>query len=155
MSRVALLLVVPVLISCSKKDEAPADTSAAMAPAPAAGAPAATTMNIAGKWSMNVMPEGKDSSLLIYMLQATNNKAGWKMTLPNRQPMDIRVISLDNDSVVVENGPYSSALQAGVMVTTHSAMHMDGDKLVGKTVAHYAKKGPDSVRVLRTEGTRM
>ncbi len=153
MSRVALLLVVPVLISCSKKDTAPADTSAAMAPA--AEAAAATTMNIAGKWSVNVMPEGKDSSLLIYMLEATNTKSGWKMTLPNRQPMDIRVLAMDNDSVVVENGPYSSALQKGVMVTTHSAMHMEGDKLVGKTVAHYDKKGADSVRVLKTEGTRM
>ncbi len=153
MSRVALLFVLPVLLSCAKKDEAPAaDTSAAMAPEPAA---AATAMNVAGKWSVNVMPEGKDSSLLIYMLEATNDKTGWKMTLPNRQPMEVRVLSMDNDSIVVENGPYSSALQKGVNVTTHSNMHMEGDKLVGKTIAHYDKKGPDSVRVLRTEGTKM
>lgn len=152
MSRAALLIVLPVLISCAKKDATPTDT-AAMTPAPAEAA--ATSMNVAGRWSVNVMPEGKDSSLLIYMLEATNNKTGWKMTLPNRQSMDVRVISMDNDSIVTENGPYSSALQKGVQVTTHSSMHMEGDKIVGRTVAHYDKKGPDSVRVLRFEGTKM
>jgi hypothetical protein len=161
MSRAALLLIVPVLMSCTKKDAAPADTSSAMgaASAPAAAtapAPAAATpMNVAGKWTVNVMPEGKDSSVLVYTLEATNDRTGWKMTLPNRKPMDVRVTSMSNDSVVVENGPYSSALQKGVMVTTNSVMHMEGDKLVGKTIAHYSMKGPDSVRVLRTVGTRM
>lgn len=153
MSRVALLVVLPMLLACSKKDETPVDTSAAMAPAPAPAA-AAAPMNVAGKWTVKVMPEDKDTTLLTYVLDATNEMTGWKMTLPNRQPMDLRVMSMDNDSIVVDNGPYSSALQKGVTVTTHSTMHMEGDKIVGKTIAHYNTKGPDSVRVLRTEGTR-
>jgi hypothetical protein len=45
-------------------------------------------------------------------------------------------------------------LQKGVNVTTHSAMHLEGDKLVGTTVAHYDSKGADSVRNLRTSGVR-
>ncbi len=152
MSRAALLLVVPVMLACSKKETPAADTSAAMAAAPAPVAPA--PMNVAGKWTVKVMPEGKDTTILTYMLDATNDMTGWKLTLPNRQPMEPRVISMDNDSIVIDNGPYSSALRKNVMVTTHSSMHMEGDKLVGKTIAHYNTKGADSVVVLHTEGAR-
>ncbi len=152
MSRAALLLILPVLISCSKKEEPAADTTAAMAPAAVAPAPAA--MNVAGKWSMRVMPDGKDTTLLTYILEATNDNTGWKMTLPNRQPMDIRVVAMSADSIVTENGPYASALRKNVMVTTHSNMHMDGDKIVGTTIARYDTKGADSVLHLRMEGIR-
>ncbi|MDO8502707.1 MAG: hypothetical protein Q7S20_12770 [Gemmatimonadaceae bacterium] len=152
MSRAALLLVLPVMLACSKKDVPPADTSAAMAAAPEPAAPA--PMNVAGKWTVTVMPEGKDTTLLTYMLDATNEMTGWKMSLPNREPMELRVVSMDNDSIVVDNGPYASALRKNVMVTTHSSMHMDGGKLVGKTIAHYNTKGADSLVMLRTEGTR-
>lgn len=151
MSRAALLLVLPIVIGCAKKDEPAADTSA-MAPAPTAAAPA--PMNVAGHWTMTVMPADKDTTLLTYTLDATNDMTGWKMTLPGRQAMDIRVLSMDNDSIVSENGPYSSALRKNVMVTTHSNMHMAGDKLVGTTIAHYSSNGPDSVLNLRTTGTR-
>lgn len=152
MSRAALLLVLPVMLACSKKETPAADTSAAIAAAPAPTAPA--PINVAGKWTVKVMPEGKDTILLTYKLEATNDKTGWKMTLPNREPMDIRVISMDNDSIVIDNGPYSSALRKNVMVTTHSTAHLVGDKLVGKTIARYTTKGPDSLVMLRTEGTR-
>lgn len=152
MSRAALLLVLPVMLACSKKETPAADTSAAMAAAPAPAVPA--PMNVAGKWTIKVMPEAKDTVLLTYVLDATNEKTGWKMTLPNREPMDPRVTSMDNDSIVIDNGPYSSALRKNVMVTTHSSMHMEGGKLVGKTIARYNTKGPDSVVMLRTEGTR-
>jgi hypothetical protein len=151
MSRVALLVVVPmVLAACSKKEAPPADTAAAVAPPPA---PA--PVNYAGTWTVNVMPETKDSVVLTYKLESTNEKTGWKLTLPGRPVMEPRVISMDNDSVVLENGPYSSALRKNVQVTTHSAMHMEGDKLVGTTIAHYNTKGADSVTTLRTSGSKM
>jgi hypothetical protein len=155
MSRAALLLVLPVMLACSKKEAPVADTSAAMAPAPAPAPPAATApMNVAGTWTINVMPEAKDTTILTYKLVATNDKTGWKLTLPGRKAMEPRIVSMDNDSIVIDNGPYSSALRKNVMVTTHSSMHTEGDKLVGKTIAHYNVKSPDSVVVLRTEGTR-
>ena len=157
MSRVALLLVLPVMLACSKKDESATDTTAAMASAPPAAAPAAATpapMNVAGNWTVKVMPEKKDSVLLTYKLVATNDKTGWKMTLPNRPEMSPRITSMDNDSIVIENGPYSSVLRKSTTVTTHSTMHMEGDKLVGVTIAHYNTKGADSVVMLRTEATR-
>ena len=43
MKRIALVVAVLALAACTKKDEAPVDTGAAMAPAPAAMAPAMDT----------------------------------------------------------------------------------------------------------------
>ena len=155
MARVALLLVIPIMLACTKKDEPAADTTAAVAPAPAAAAPAAAApVNYAGTWKVTVMPADKDSVLLTYTLVATADKSGWKLTLPNRPTMTPTVTSMDNDSVVVDNGPYSSVLRKNISVTTHSSMHMEGDKLVGTTTAHYSSKGADSVTMLRTSGTR-
>lgn len=148
MSRAALIFVLPVLFACSKTETPAADTTAA---APAA-APA--PMNVAGNWSVKVMPADKDTVLLTYTMVATNDKTGWKLTLPNRPTMEPRMVSMDNDSIVLDNGPYESVLRNKVKVWTHSSMHMEGDKLVGTTAAHYDKKGPDSVVMLRTEGTR-
>lgn len=148
MSRAALLLVLPVVFACTKKDEAPAtDTSvAAAAPAPAP---------YAGKWSFNVMPEGRDTVLTTYVLDATADQTGWTMTFPGRDPIEVRVVSMSDDSVVIEAGPFESAVQSGVRVNlTHTPLHKDGDKLVGSTIVHYDKKTADSVITLRQEGTR-
>jgi hypothetical protein len=154
MARAALLLVVPIMIACTKKDEPAADTTAAAAPAPAAVAPApAAPVSYAGNWKFTVMPADKDTVLLTYTLDATGDKSAWKMKLPGRPVMTPNVLSMDNDSVVVENGPYSSVLRKNVSVKTHTAMHMDGDKLVGTTIAHYMTKGADSVVNLRVSGT--
>jgi hypothetical protein len=154
MSRAALLLAIPIMLACTKKDEPAADTTA-VAPAPAAVAPAAAApVSYAGTWKVTVMPAAKDTVILTYTLETTNDKSGWKMTFPGRAPLTPRVTAMDNDSVVVDNGPYSSALRKNVMVTTHSSMHMQGDKLVGMTTAHYVTKSADSVVMLRTEGTR-
>lgn len=144
MSRAALLLALLVVVACTKKDEPAADTTAAIAPG----------MNVAGKWTVRVMPDDRDTTLLVYSLEATNTNTGWRITLPDREPMDVRVVHIDSDSIVVENGPYSSALQPGVMVTTHSNVRLEGDKLVGRTIAGYQTTGADSLRVFRTEGVR-
>lgn len=151
MSRAALLLVVPLMLACSKKEAPAVDTTAVAPPPPAAPAP----VSYAGKWSMTTMPQDKDTVLVSYTMDAADNKEGWKLNLPNRPVMNGRVLSLDNDSVVIENGPYESVLRKGVQVTTHTVFHMEGDKLVGTTTAHYKSKGADSVRVLRVSGTKM
>lgn len=152
MSRAALLLALPLLLACTKKEAPVADTSAAIADTSAAvGAP----LNVAGSWNMSVMALDKDTVLTTYVLDATGDQAGWKMTFPGRDPLDIRVISVDADSVVTEVGPYESVLQKGAKVNlVHSALHLEGDKLVGSSVVHYDKKTADSVVNLRQEGTR-
>ena len=142
MSRAALLALLPVVLACSKKDDS----------TPVIEAPAG--MNLAGTWAVQVRPENQDSTLLIYMLTATNSSRGWKMTLPNREPMDVRVLSMSTDSLVFENGPFPSLLVPGTQVSTHTSAHMQNDSLVGRTIAHYQVKGPDSVRILRTVATR-
>lgn len=144
MSRAALLAALLVVTACSKKDD---DSNTPVLSAPAG-------MNLAGTWSVQVMPESQDSTLIIFMLKATNDSKGWTMTLPNRRPMEVRVTSMSNDSIVFDTDAFASALVPGVEVSTHSNVHMQGDTLVGRTIAHYQVKGPDSVRVLRTIGTR-
>ena len=143
MSRAALLAALLAVFACSSKDE---DKGPVKAAPPG--------MNLAGTWSVQVMPENQDTTLLIYMLTATNQSTGWKMTLPNREPMDVKVLSLSQDSLVFATDAFPSMLQPGLQVSTHTNAHLQGDTLIGRTIAHYQVKGPDSVRILRTIGTR-
>lgn len=148
MSRAALLLVVPMMLACTPREEAPMADTTAMADE------AAAPMNYAGTWTVNVMPEAQDTVLLTYDLVTTNEPTGWSLTLPDREPEIPRIISMTSDSVVVENGPYSSAFRPGVMVTTYSTMWLDGDRLVGRSIARYETTAADSVVPFRTVGTR-
>lgn len=144
MSRAALLAVIPLLLACSKKDDAPAN--------PAVVAPPG--MNVAGTWSVKVTPEDRDTTLLMFIMKATNDASGWEMTLPNREPMKVRVLAMSHDSIVFENGPFQSALREGKTVRTHSVVRLQGDTLVGRTIARYDVKGPDSLWILRTTAVR-
>ena len=151
MSRAALILALPLLFACAKKEAPAVDTTAAMT----ADTTAPAAPNYAGNWSVNVMPVGKDTVLTSYVLNTTADQAGWKMTFPGRSPMDVKVLSMDADSVVTEVGPFESAITKGLMVNlAHTSMHLDGEKLVGTAIIHYARKTADSVVTLRQEGTR-
>ena len=148
MCRVALLLVVPVLFACTKAETPPADTTAAVVETPA-------PMNVAGKWAFNVMPEGKDTVLTTYTIDATNDMTGWKMTFPGRDPIDVRVLSMSNDSIVTETGPFESMIQKGLKVNlVHTNLRLDGATLSGVGIVHYDRKTADSVITLRQVGTR-
>ena len=151
MKRAALLLALPVMLACTKKDAAVADSAAV---APDTTAAVATPVNYAGNWTVTVMPADKDTVLVTYDLVSTNDTTGWKMKLPDRPEMSPKILSMSNDSVVVHNGPYASVLRKNMQVTTHSVMRMEGDKMVGNTVATYATKAGDSVVILRTSATR-
>jgi hypothetical protein len=153
MRSLALLCCTLVLVSCAKPKPQPAvDTTAVAAPPPA---PAPISFaDVVGKWTVRVMPQMGDSTLTTYELNATADPAGWMMTLPKRKPMALKV-SVAGDSIITDMGPFASVLRKGVQVTTHGVMRLRDGKLVGTTTAHYASKGPDSVRVLRQEGTRM
>ncbi len=152
MSRAVLLLALPLVFACTKKDEAPAaDTSAPVAVEPAA--PAAPA--VAGKWAVDVMPMDKDTVLATFVLDATADQTGWKLTFRGREAQDVRVISMSNDSIVTEFGPYSSAITKGAKVNlVHSVFTLSGDKFTGTAIAHYDRKTADSVVTLRQSGTR-
>jgi hypothetical protein len=144
---------VAVLGGCRKSENrTTADTTAAMV-APAAAPAALTAGDVAGKWNVRTTNEAGDSTLLVYVLTATPDPTGWTVAFPNRAPIAVHVI-VAGDSIITDAGPYPSVLRKGVQVTTHGVSRLQGGKLVGTTVAHYATSRPDSVRTLRTEGTR-
>ena len=162
MRRIGICCCAVVLLACGKtKDNSamnqgaePATDSATMAPAPAPApaAPAAISLaDVKGKWKMKSMAEGSDSALVEYTLDAAD--AGWTLHFPKRAPVASKPTA-DGDSIVADAGPYESVLRKGTKVTTHSVFRLQDGKLVGTTVAHYATKGADSVRNLRSEGTR-
>jgi hypothetical protein len=109
--------------------------------------------SVAGSWNMQTMPADRDTVLVSYVLTATADTAGWTLTFPGRAPIPIRILAVAGDSVVSEAGPYESALRPGVQVTTTTVNRMEGDALVGTTVARYSA-GPDTVLHLRSRGTR-
>jgi hypothetical protein len=148
MSRAALLLVLPMMLACTPAEETPmADTPAVTAEAPA-------PLNYAGNWTVTNMPEGRDTVLVTYDMVATNDQSGWSLSLPGRPVLRPRVVSISADSVVLELDPFESVLRPGQMVTTHTVFRMEGDRLVGTTIARYPTGGADSVTVLRTTATR-
>ena len=154
--RIALFLASAVLlVGCAKTEENPSADSPAAAPAApvAAPAPAISLASLVGKWTQVTRDEKTDSVVVTSEVTATADPAGWTLLLPNRPPQPLR-ITVDGDSIITTSGPYESVLRKGVQVTTTGVLRLQGDKLVGTTVAHYANAGADSVRRLRTELTR-
>jgi len=155
MRRLALLGSI-LFVACSKAEAPPADTAAAAAPVEPA-APAAAPISlaaVAGKYAVTGKNEAGDSTLVTYELNATADTTGWTLTFPNRKPIPIHIVSVAGDSIVMMSGPYESAIKKGVMVTTNTVSRMQDGKLESRTVAHYAVKGPDSVRIVVAEGVR-
>ncbi len=153
-SRIVLCLSAAALAGCAKKDEAPADTTAVVAANPVPPAPVAVNLaDVAGTWNIRAVPTTGDTTATTYVLEATSNTSGWKMTFPGRPAMDVAV-STDADSIMVDAGPYSSVRRKGVQVTTRSVSRLVGGNLVGQTIAHYNVKTADSVLTLNVSGTR-
>lgn len=147
MNRIAILCCAAVLAGCAKSGEKspeqfPADH------------PPLSLAEVAGRWSMKTMNETKDSTLITFELGATADTSGWTFNFPGRPPVPVRV-SVSGNAVVLDAGPYASVLRKGVQVTTHGAYHLEGGKLVGTTIVHYATTAADSVRRLPAEGTKL
>jgi hypothetical protein len=139
MRRIAFLFsTVAVLAGCAKKDQS---ASVALA-------------DVAGTWSMRTMSENSDSTLVTYEMTATGDNAGWIINFPGRDPVPVRVVLVEGDSIVTEAGPFESVLRQGIQVSTRSVFRKSGDKLVGNVVATYASGTGDPVVRLRSEGTR-
>lgn len=149
--RLCLILVVGSLaLGCERE---PAEE--AMEEPPVDTLPAAATISladIAGTWDMRSVPEaGADTTTTVYQVQATAD--GWTLLLPDREPIEADVTT-SGDSIMVDAGPFESVRRAGVMARTHSTFRLEGDRLVGTTVAHYETSEADSVLRLQVEGTR-
>ena len=147
MRKLVALGCVALALGCSKKESAPAADTMAVAPAPMMN-----LADMAGTWSMKVMPEGSDSVVASGDITATGTTEGWTMTLANRPPMPM-MVSVSGDSVMMDAGPYESVLRKGVQVSTHTVARMQNGMLMGTTTAHYAS-GADTVVMLRMQATK-
>ncbi len=134
-----------LLIACSKTERQQARSPAST--------PAVSLSSFAGTWQVRVANQAGDS-VLAYQLVATADPSGWRILLPNRSPIPANSVTISGDSVVTEAGPFESALRKGVQVQTHGVLRLQGDRLVGYTIAHYATKSADSVVRLNIQGTR-
>lgn len=162
--RVVIVTSATLLVAgCAKRDQATTDsaagaavTPAAATPAPAAPAPRALSLaDVAGKWQIRSVPEaGADTTTRTYVLTATADTTGWMITYPSGLKVPVHV-AVSGDSVIGKTGSYASQRRKGVKVMTESSIRLQGGKLVGTTIAHYAKAGPDSVLRLHIEGTKM
>jgi hypothetical protein len=149
MKRIAFVVSAALLAGCGQSEK----PAAQAAPPPPPAAPAPINMaDVAGMWTVKTMGTASDSVLLTYTMKATASDTGWVINLPGRKPMKPTVM-VSGDSVIVDNAKYESVLRKGVTVATHGVFRLKDGKIVGTTIATYSK-GPDSVRTLRTEGTK-
>ena len=145
--------------SCTAKRENPntSDTAAgAVATQDSAGAHTALTpAAVQGRWNILATPEGggADSMVTQYVLNAAGDPKTWTIIYPGRQPVPIEA-TFSGDSIITKAGPYQSFRRRGVRVQTEGVFRLEGERLVGRTVAHYRTSSADSVLRLRTEGTR-
>lgn len=114
----------------------------------------AVLRRMAGTWQMTARPTaGRDSTPTRVRLNATADTTGWTMVLGGQTvPLHVRV---SGDTVITTSDSYSSVRRSGVRVKTTGTHVIDGDRLVGTTLAHYVVNGADSVRVFATEATRV
>ena len=100
------------------------------------------------------MGASSDSVLTTYVLNTTDTSA-WTFAFPKRESIPMRITSVAGDSIVTDAGPFESSVRkGGVKVRTMSTLRLIDGKIVGTTTARYATTGPDSVAMLRMEGTK-
>jgi hypothetical protein len=158
MRRFALLLSVGAFIACARTDTDTADTTAlgdtAMGAAMPAPAPTPISLtDVAGRWNVRSTAPG-DTAPVTYVLTTTGTRSGWTITFPNRRPIPVRVVAVEGDSIITEAGPFASVRRPGVQVRSRQVFRIQDGQLVGMTEARYAR-GPDTLVILRTEGTRV
>ncbi len=147
MRRIPLVVGLVALAACGPKEQPAMDTSAM------AMAPTIALADVAGMWTARVMQETGDSTILTYELSASADPTAWTITFPGRPPVAMRP-TVDGDSILVEAGPYESALRKGVQVTTTGVMRLVNGELHGTTTGHYQSAGADSVARFRTVATK-
>ncbi|HEY9505192.1 MAG TPA: hypothetical protein VIQ27_04400 [Gemmatimonadales bacterium] len=143
-----------LLIGCEKPADKPEDTTVGEAPA-AEAMPAGTSLaDLAGTWNVRSTLDGSDK-VITYDIATTEDGSGWTLKFPDRDPIPLRLVATEGDSVVWEAGPFESVIRKGVQVkVSRTVARLQDGKLVGRTTATYEGKGADSVATLTLEGTR-
>lgn len=129
MRKIATLLTLAFLAACGGgEDAAPAETMEA----------APSMADFTGTWTLTANLEGTPDPVPV-TIEGTADGT-FIMTLPDRDPMTAQV-SMSGDSLVMILPPYESVIRDGVMVSTRSAVVVDGDQMMGTLVATY--QGPE------------
>lgn len=151
-SRLTVCCAALAVVACAK----PADQTVVDSPAAADVAPAAATISLAdlaGKWTLNAVPETGDTTPTVVTMTVTPDATGSTFTFANGLVVPV-TLTASGDSIMASAGPYASVRREGVQVTTLGVLRREGDGLRGTTTAHYQGGGADSVVVLRTTATR-
>lgn len=143
-----------LVVGCGGAAEKPEDTTVGEAPAMDAAPAAVSLADVAGTWNVRATVEGDESKAVTYDMVATPDESGWSIKFPDRDPIPVRIVAVEGDSIVSEAGPFESVLRKGVQVNTQVVSRLQDGKLVGVTTARYDVKGADSVTRLNFEGTR-
>lgn len=143
-----------IAAACSARGDRNVDSAPGAVDSAQSSAASAVLRRAAGAWEMTARPtSGRDSTPTRVRLNATHDTTGWTMVLGGQTvPLHVRV---SGDTIITTSEPYSSFRRPGVTVRTNGTHMLDGDRLVGTTVAHYVLKGADSVRVFTTEARRV
>jgi hypothetical protein len=145
-----------LVVGCGKAADKPADSMAEAPAAEAAAAPATISLaDVAGTWKIRSTVEGNAGTAITYDMVTTADQSGWSIKFPDREPIPVRVVAVDGDSIVSESGPFESVLRKGVQVNTRVVSRLQDGKLVGRTTARYQVSGADTVAHLNFEGTRV
>jgi hypothetical protein len=148
MKRLVPLFAALLLLACAQEateettDEA-ADTTAVEG---------ISLADLAGTWNMRTTSTDP-ADTFVNEYQIVIDEASWIMNFPDRDPVSVTAV-VDGDSVITDSEPFESVRHPGMMVTTHTIFHMEGDRLVGDVTATWQTAAGDSVAQLRTEGTR-
>jgi hypothetical protein len=151
----APVLCVSLLGACAEQeaaDETMETSEPAATEAPEAPAATVSLEDFAGTWNATTYLESGDT--VEYTMTATADTTGWIIDLPDRDPMPMRFLAVEGDSVVTEIGPYESILREGVMVTVRSTSRLQDGGMVGTMEATYAGGEGETVVGGRVEGTR-
>lgn len=144
-----------LVLGCGRPADKPEDAAVGEAPAMDQEAPAGIALaDLAGTWNVKSKLDGSDKEIT-YDLVATADRSGWTLNFPGRDPIPVRVVAVEGDSIVWEAGPFESVIRKGVQVKNSRVVgRLEDGKLVGHTTATYETKSADSVATLKLEGTR-
>jgi hypothetical protein len=148
--------VMLLAVGCGKAEDKPAEAPMAEAPAaePAPTPAGISLADVAGKWKIHGTVDGNEKQTVNYDLVATADRSGWTIKFPKRDPIEVKVATVEGDSIVIESGPFESVLRKGVQVNSRSVLRLKDGKLAGTTTARYQVSGPDTLARLTLEGTR-
>lgn len=153
---IMLSLCVLTLAACAgdaADDESQVQDAADTEQAEMAAPEASPLAQWVGTWEAVAVMESGDT--VPYTLTATEDREGWRITLPGRDPMPLRILTAEADSIVTEMGPYQSLLRDGVEVTVRQVARIQDGRITGTMEAEYAGGEGASVVGGEVEGSRV